>query len=620
MAPDRPARPIHCAALPSAKPDHGALERAIIDRWRRDRTFERLREQNAGGPRFGFIDGPVTANKVLGVHTAWGRTLKDVFQRYKALRGFHQRYQNGFDCQGLWIEVGVERQLGLNSKREIEEYGLEEFARECRSVVEWSARKLTGGSIRLGQWMDWGLDYYTFSDVNIEYIWRFLRLVHERGWLYRHRHREWCPPLRHVDLGARARRQLRRQGGPVPVGAPAAARPARRGAGHLDHHALDAARQRGRGRQPRRPLRAAAPTATGWRSSAGGDGPFDPVVRGAEMVGWRYEGPSTPWPPAPPSSIGWCAGTRSASRRAPASSTSPRLRRRRLRPRPGPRAARAGPGRRVGPLLRHVRLAAGQTTTDARDRIVDDLRDRGVLVDAGTITHRYPECWRCRTPLIFRISDDWFIASTRSASPCAANRTVEWTPAYMGKRMDDWLANMADWNISPPRYYGLPLPFYPCGCGHLTVVGSRAELAERATGPSTGCAGCAAVDRPTSRSPARRAAPRSSASPRWATCGSTPASCRSRPSAGRTRLGRRWLRHRRRRGPHPGRPARPRLLGGVVPRRLGVGDARADPPVVLLTALHVGGAHRAGSRTARCWATRRCSPRTAARCTARGAT
>ncbi|MDE3191534.1 MAG: class I tRNA ligase family protein, partial [Acidobacteriota bacterium] len=117
------------------KPDHPALEEAVLASWESGRTFEKLREQNRGGPRFSFFDGPVTANKTLAVHTAWGRTLKDVFQRYKALRGFDQRYQNGFDCQGLWIEVGVERELGLNSKREIEEYGLEEFARKCRDVV-----------------------------------------------------------------------------------------------------------------------------------------------------------------------------------------------------------------------------------------------------------------------------------------------------------------------------------------------------------------------------------------------------------------------------------------------------------------------------------------------------
>ena len=100
-------------------PDHPALEHEILELWERESTFERVRDRNRGGPSWSFVDGPVTANKSLGVHTAWGRSLKDVFQRYKALRGFDQRYQNGFDCQGLWIEVGVERELGLNSKPEI---------------------------------------------------------------------------------------------------------------------------------------------------------------------------------------------------------------------------------------------------------------------------------------------------------------------------------------------------------------------------------------------------------------------------------------------------------------------------------------------------------------------
>ncbi|MGZ4395966.1 MAG: class I tRNA ligase family protein, partial [Gaiellaceae bacterium] len=135
--------------LPSV-PDHVALELEVLDRWERDRVFDTLRERNGSGPIWSFVDGPVTANKALAVHTAWGRTLKDVFQRYKAMRGFHQRYQNGFDCQGLWIEVGVERELGLNSKREIEEFGLEEFARRCRDVVVRSSDALTRGSIRLG--------------------------------------------------------------------------------------------------------------------------------------------------------------------------------------------------------------------------------------------------------------------------------------------------------------------------------------------------------------------------------------------------------------------------------------------------------------------------------------
>src|SRR6185437_4675400 len=181
------------APLPD-KPDHPALELEVLDLWEREGTFDALRELNRGNPTWSFFDGPVTANKSLAVHTAWGRTLKDVFQRYKALRGFDQRYQNGFDCQGLWIEVGVERSLGLNSKREIEEYGLEEFARRCREVVVNSSAELSSGSQRLGQWMDWGNDYFTFSDTNIEYIWGFLKRIHEQGRLYiGHRATAWCP-------------------------------------------------------------------------------------------------------------------------------------------------------------------------------------------------------------------------------------------------------------------------------------------------------------------------------------------------------------------------------------------------------------------------------------------
>jgi isoleucyl-tRNA synthetase len=123
------ARPF--APLPHV-PDHPALEREVLDRWEQERTFDRLRELNEGKPLFSFVDGPITANNPMGVHHAWGRALKDVFQRYQAARGHELRYQNGFDCQGLWVEVEVERSLGLNSKREIEEYGLAEFATRCR--------------------------------------------------------------------------------------------------------------------------------------------------------------------------------------------------------------------------------------------------------------------------------------------------------------------------------------------------------------------------------------------------------------------------------------------------------------------------------------------------------
>src|SRR5881227_4402359 len=177
------------------KLDLAEVDHRVLDLWEREDTFNMLRKKNAGGPRFSFIDGPITANvEGMGIHHAWARTYKDVYQRYKAMRGFDQRYQNGFDCQGLWVEVQIEKELGLNSKRDIEAYGVAEFAERCKERVARFVGVMTQQSKRLGQWMDWGNDYLTFSDTNIEYIWRFLAKANRRGWLYKgHRSTQWCP-------------------------------------------------------------------------------------------------------------------------------------------------------------------------------------------------------------------------------------------------------------------------------------------------------------------------------------------------------------------------------------------------------------------------------------------
>ena len=128
-----------------------------------------------GTKYFSFLDGPITANNPMGVHHAWGRTYKDIFQRYFAMRGFDERFQNGFDCQGLWVEVEVEKDLGFNTKKHIENYGLEKFSEACRKRVEKYSKIQTQQSIRLGQWMHWDNSYYTLSDNNIEHIWYFLK-------------------------------------------------------------------------------------------------------------------------------------------------------------------------------------------------------------------------------------------------------------------------------------------------------------------------------------------------------------------------------------------------------------------------------------------------------------
>src|SRR5438552_2582199 len=142
--------------------DFPAQERAVLESWVRMGIFERLRAQNQGKPKWSFLDGPITANNPMGVHHAWGRTYKDAYQRYFAMTGHELRYQNGFDCQGLWVEVEVEKELGLKSKRDIENLlpgdsfaSIDRFVNLCKQRVDKCAKVQTEQSIRLGYWMDW---------------------------------------------------------------------------------------------------------------------------------------------------------------------------------------------------------------------------------------------------------------------------------------------------------------------------------------------------------------------------------------------------------------------------------------------------------------------------------
>src|ERR1039458_1497815 len=208
-------------------PDFPAMEREMLRFWKEHRIFEKLWAQTAGGPRWSFLDGPITANNPMGVHHAWGRSLKEMYQRYHDMSGQELRYQNGFDCQGLWVEVEVEKSLGLQTKREIRDFGIENFVRACKERVLTFAARQTEQSVRLGYWCDWddpkqlielrdaladgdrvvtatlpsghvetaraseivrklgsleyGGSYFTFSDENNYTIWAFLKKCHSEG-------------------------------------------------------------------------------------------------------------------------------------------------------------------------------------------------------------------------------------------------------------------------------------------------------------------------------------------------------------------------------------------------------------------------------------------------------
>ena len=470
------------------KPDHPRLEEEVLAWWEAERIFDRLREQNRGRPKWSFIDGPITANNPMGIHHAWGRTLKDLFQRYKAMSGFDQRYQNGFDSQGLWVEVEVEKELGLGSKREIEDYGLAEFAQRCKERVARFGAVMTEQSRRLGMWMDWPNTYYTFSDTNIEYIWRFLKECHARGWLYKgHRSTQWCPrcgtslsqheqagedkyvELAHPSLYVRL--PLRGREGQalavwtttpwtLPANVAAAVKP------DGEYVRVDGA---------------------WWLRERKPDAEAAATARGDELVGLEYEGPFDhlsaqkgvvhrviPW-----EDVQTNEGTGIVHIAPGCGAEDFELARVHDLP-------VLTPIDEAGRMLPVYDDLATLTTDEVAAPVTQSLRERGLLIEYGSITHRYPICWRCSTPLVFRVVDDWFIACNEIRQPLLdANNDVEWTPDFYKKRMDDWLRNMGDWNIARKRFFGLPLPFYPCECGTLNVIGSRAELDERATAPIT---------------------------------------------------------------------------------------------------------------------------------------
>ncbi len=479
-------------ALPSEL-DFPAMERRILEFWDEHRSFEQLREKNRDGPRWSFFDGPITANNPMGVHHAWGRTYKDIYQRYRAMCGYHQRYQNGFDAQGLWLEVEVERELGFDSKRDIEAYGVAEFADRCRERVDRYSGIQTDQSVRLGQWMDWPDSYFTHTDENIEHIWHFLKTCHERGWIVKaHRAMPWCPrcgtalsqhelidtyeEVEHDAVVVRLPLTDQPMASllvwtttPWTLAANVAA------AVHPNleyveieqagaHYYLAAAAVERSVRGEFREVRRLPGRELLDRTYLG---PFDdlPAVRGVEHR-------VIPW-----ADVGADEGTGIVH----------------IAPGAGEEDFELGgehglpvlvPIDENGCYIEGYGFLTGRDARVVAGDITDHLLKTGALYHQHAYTHRYPHCWRCREELVFRVDDEWFIRVDEiRPRMLAAAAQVRWIPDYAGARMADWLTNMGDWNISRRRFWGLPLPFYECDrCDHLTVIGSRAELSERAVG------------------------------------------------------------------------------------------------------------------------------------------
>ena len=332
--------------------------------------------------------------------------------------------------------------------------------------------------------MDWENSYFTFSDTNIEYIWRFLKNVHERGWLYKgHRSTQWCPRCgtslsKHEQAGDENYEELEHPS--LYVRFPLIER---KGEALVVWTTTPWT-------LPANVAAAVKPDAEYGRNENGDwvavdvfpEADYDELLRGRDLVGLHYHTPFEELPAQqgvehrviPWDEVALDEGTGIVHIAPGAGAEDFELSR-------AHGLAVLTPIDESGRFLPGYGEFEGRTTEAVAEPVQEWLHEHELLVEAGTIRHRYPVCWRCRTPLVFRVVDDWFISAAEIRQlMLAGNDEVAWQPPQYKKRMDDWLRNMSDWNISRRRYFGLPLPFYPCGCGRLNVIGSRAELDERA--------------------------------------------------------------------------------------------------------------------------------------------
>jgi isoleucyl-tRNA synthetase len=473
-----------------SKVDFPALERRILEWWEETDAFHKLVEKNKGKERWSFIDGPITANNPMGVHHAWGRTYKDLFHRHKAMQGHEIRYQNGFDGQGLWIEVEVERELGFTSKRDIEKFGVARFVEMCKERVRKFAGIQTEQSIRLGYWMDWDHSYHTMSDENNYTIWLFLKTCHDRGWIYKGRDvLPWCPrcstAISEHEIVTEGYQELTHPS--VTLRFPLAGR---EGESLLVWTTTPWTLSSN-------VAAAVHPDVTYVKVKQDGEyfylarealsvlnGPYETVeeLLGAEMEGWTYRGPYDELPPQRGvehpvilwDEVGESEGSGIVHIAPGCGKEDFELGKEHGLP-------AIAPLDQFGVFIDGFDWLSGLNVADAAEPVFEDLRKKGLLYSVEEYTHRYPVCWRCQSELVFRLVDEWYISMDELRYQIMdVVRQIQWIPEFGLERELDWLRNMDDWMISKKRYWGLALPIFDCSCGHFEVIGSEVELKERA--------------------------------------------------------------------------------------------------------------------------------------------
>jgi len=470
------------------------MEEGVLSFWQENNTFEKLKAQNKNtGKYFATLDGPITANYNMGLHHAFNRTFKDAMIKFAALNGCDEHFQNGFDCHGLPVENRVEKELGFETKKDIENYGIGNFVEKCLETVNKYSASQTQSSIRLGQWMNWDDSYFTNSDNNITSIWHFLKKCNEKNWIgLSYRPMPWCTHCgtslsEHEMSDADAYKDvthlaiffkcpIKNSNNDMLVwtttpwtltsNVAVAVNP------ELDYCVV----------KVKSSERNIVVCSTALKVLKDDIVEVVKTVKGSELVGLTYETcfPELKQQQFEHKIVAWDEVSAEDGSGA-------------VHIAPGCGAEDFELGKTIGlpniiPIDEEgyfysdfgVLAGKNANSEETRDFIFDLMKERGKTYYTHKINHRYPHCWRCKNPLVFRLINQWVIKMDEVRPQLIeAIDKVEFNPDFMKKRMLDWLNNMGDWSISRSRFYGIPLPFYPCKeCGKVTVVGSLDELKE----------------------------------------------------------------------------------------------------------------------------------------------
>ncbi len=528
----------------SPKVDFPKLEKNILEKWEKEKLVDKyLHRNDSSNKNYSFLDGPITANNPMGVHHAWGRTYKDLWQRFWNMRGYRQRFQNGFDCQGLWVEVEVEKELGIRNKKDIENLvegnkkeSIAKFVELCKQrVIKYSSIQAEQ-SKRLGYFMDWNNSYYTMSDENNYMIWHFLKTCFDKGWIYKGKDSvPWCPrcetAISQHEMLTEDYKELTHESvfvklliatkgwdntyllvwtttpWTVPANVAVAVNTkytygiwedekkeryvflytgdegkiAKRLEKNGDELSLERWIMKDSGRTLQNIKTIKGKELLGLKYSA----PFDDLGLVKQA---REENPDTFHTVVDGSEIVVSTEGTGLLHVAP------------------------GAGKEDFDLSKKEKLSiislisddasymdgmgefSGRNAKKHPELIIDylkSLESGKYLLKTMQYAHRYPACWRCKTELVWKVTLEWYISmdikekgtgKTLREQMMKTARMIDWHPEFGLERELDWLSNMHDWLISKKnRYWGLALPVFECqSCGNFEVIGGKDELKKRA--------------------------------------------------------------------------------------------------------------------------------------------